>query len=529
MTFLQKEVGSTPLNSNPDGKVDSSVSTLFPQRQSKNSPRLRHRVSHDVLVQDRKSSFSSVVESAGMPSQRQSYSNAYRAIAHRRSSSSARLSNFEIEELVSSAGSSSMPDLHAIAEGQIGKFSNEIVNEPDSVVDSDVEKDSSHDEASQNDAAAIVDEDYEPETVDDESMVYLTPFTDTADPKPFQVEAADQNNLDEVDGEHNEKDDEDEQTMHSDTDSSMTPSQTFTAEDSDSSSEDNADEALVQSIAMRNPPPMSTLRKASLKRSGRMSLRSIVQSFNAIKPGSEQAHQKEHSRGESFSTLKRKMEQAKKRLSFSTRYLSNLNTENLGMTDNIKIDEGLKARDISMPIAPLEVSCDAGSTQTTDKTGIVRIPLVLTAAELAEINNVKGDRASEPAAADHRKSTSESLQASSHTDARKEFTTPTFGPEQIFPELSAIDNRLDLFVRACESNGIKQSIDSQAEMKDKLRETMLHVQAAANRFLEEFCDSPQTDQSSAPADAATATLLNEYSDKLIQMVESKLNLKHNYR
>lgn len=512
------------MNPNADNKADASASALSNQRHSKHSPRLRHRVSHDVLVQDRKSSLASTGESAGTSSQRQSYSNVYRTIAHRRSNSSARLSNFEAEEPVSSAGSSSMPDLHAIAEGQTGKLSSEMVNEPDSVVDSDPDKDSSYDEASQNDNSASIDGDDEPEAMDDESMVYLTPFVDMADPKPFQVEAADQNNFE--DGENNDKDDEDEQTVHSDTDSSVTPSQTFTAEDSDSSSEDNTDEALVESIAMRNPPPMSTLRKSSVKRSGRMSLRSIVQSFNAMKPGSEPVNQSNNNRGESFSSLKRKMEQAKKRLSFSTRYLSNLNTQNL-VTEGLKIEDGLKPKDISMPIAPLETPSNAATNVTTREAGNAHIPIVLTVAEIAEINDTKNS-IDEPVIVDP-KPAKEQAHGTSDVKAQNHNSSQILDPEQILSELSVIDNFLDSFVKLCDTADNKSFINSQDDLRQKLKTKMLLIQEKANHFLEAFSDTLPNEYNVASHDKATAALLNEYSDKLIQMVESKLNLKNSSR
>jgi hypothetical protein len=417
-----------------------------------------------------------------------------------------------------------MPDLHAIAEGQTGKFSSEMVNEPDSVVDSDPDKDSSYDEASQNDNSVSIDGDDEPEAMDDESMVYLTPFVDLADPKPFQVEAADQNNFE--DGENNDKDDEDEQTVHSDTDSSVTPSQTFTAEDSDSSSEDNTDEALVKSIAMRNPPPMSTLRKSTVKRSGRMSLRSIVQSFNAMKPGSESVNQSNNNRGESFSSLKRKMEQAKKRLSFSTRYLSNLNTQNL-ITEGLKIEDGLKPKDISMPIAPLETPSNAGTNVTSREAATAHIPIVLTVAEIAEINDTKYS-IDEPVTVDP-KPAKEQAHGTIDVKAQNHNYSQILDPEQILSELSVIDNCLDSFVKLCDTADNKSFISSQHDLRQKLKTKMLLIQGKANHFLEEFSDTLPKEYDVAPHDKATAALLNEYSDKLIQMVESKLNLKNSSR
>jgi hypothetical protein len=58
---------------------------------------------------------------------------------------------------------------------------------------------------------------------------------------------------------------------------------------------------------------------------------------------------------------------------------------------------------------------------------------------------------------------------------------------------------------------------------------MLLIQGKANHFLEEFSDTLPKEYDVASHDKATAALLNEYSDKLIQMVESKLNLKNSSR
>jgi hypothetical protein len=443
-------------------------------------------------------------------------------MAHRRSNSSACSSANEVDEPVT--GSTSMPDLQAIAESRIGKITNEITTDPESTNDSDTEKSSLYDEAPHNQTAASIDEDYDDqETVEDDSMVYLTPVVDTADPKPFQVEKADQGNLDEADGDGNDKDDDDSQNMHSDTDMSSAPSQTFNADDSDSSSEDNADEALVESIAMRNPPPMSTLRKASLKKSGRMSLRSIVRSFNTVKSASEPSPppQSSHNRGESFTNFKRKMEQAKKRLSFSTRYLSNLHPQS-PPTDSIKIEDGVNIRSMSMPIAP-QASANSISEATRVEPASPRVPLILTDEELADINNVHP--ASDRSTSAPKKSIMEPGKESRRTSSHIPTQAHAFDHESVLSELSSIGGRLESFLKMCEGSDVKNAPIFQDDVGKQLKAKMEHVQKTASRILEEIFDTPQRDHRSAMDSPVTTALLNEYSDKLVQMFESKLDLK----
>jgi hypothetical protein len=505
----------------PEGKTDNGISSLFPQRQPRNSPRLRHRISHDVLIQDRRGSNVSFEDSANTSPQRQSHANSNKAIAHRRSNSSARLGGPEADELV--AGSTSMPDLHAIAVGRAGKFTNEVTTEPDGSVDSDAEKDSLYDEATQNDASTSADGDDDPETVEDDVMVYLTPVVDTADPKPFQVEKAEQGNLDEADGECNDRDDDDAQTLHSDTDMSSAPSQTFTADDSDSSSEDNADEALVESIAMRNPPPMSTLRKASLKKSGRMSLRSIVKSFNTVKPASEPSPppQSNHNRSESFSNFKRKMEQAKKRLSFSTRYLSNLNPQS-PPTDHIKIEGEANMRSMSMPIAPQSFA-KAASEGASHESASTPISIVLTAEELAVINRVQTvsdlDIPSQSSfiADPDKQLYNESIHIPPAAHA--------FDHESMLSEISAIGDRLELLLNMCEATDAKHAPILQLDVGKQLKTKMEHVQKSASRMLEEVFSTPQSESAASMNSTEATALLSEYSEKLLQMFERRLDSK----
>lgn len=416
-----------------------------------------------------------------------------------------------------------MPDLHAVAMGRSGKFTSEMTTEPESSVDSDTEKDSLYDEASHNDATTSADVDDDPETVEDDIVVYLTPDVDTADPKPFQVEKAEQSSLDEVDGDCNDRDDDDALTLHSDTDLSSAPSQTFTADESDSSSEDNADEALVESIAMRNPPPMSTLRKASLKKSGRMSLRSIVKSFNTVKPASEPSPpptQSNHNRGESFSNFKRKMEQAKKRLSFSTRYLSNLNPQS-PPTDNIKIEDAANIRSMSIPIAPQSFAKSTTMEGESRESAPTPIPIVLTAEELATINSVQ-------TVSDLDISSQSSFTADSDKQIHNNSThIPTiahaFDHASMLSELSAIGDRLDILLNMCEAADAKKSPIMQDDIGKQLKTKMEHVHKSASRILEEVFSTPSSENTVTTNSADTTALLSEYSEKLLQMFERRLD------
>lgn len=495
---------------------------MFPQRQPRNSPRLRHRVSHDVLIQDRRGSNVSAEDSTNTSPQRPPQANSNRTIAYRRSNSSARLGGLETDELV--AGSTSMPDLHAVAMGRSGKFTNEMTTEPESSVDSDVEKDSLYDEASLNDASTSADADDDPETVEDDIMVYLTPVVDTADPKPFQVEKAEQGNLDEVDGDCNDRDDDDTQTLHSDTDLSSAPSQTFNADDSDSSSEDNADEALVESIAMRNPPPMSTLRKASLKKSGRMSLRSIVKSFNTVKPASEPSPpsppQSNHNRSESFSNFKRKMEQAKKRLSFSTRYLSNLNPQS-PPTDNIKIEDGANIRSMSMPIAPQSFAKSTTLEGESRESASTPISIVLTAEELATINSVQ--TVSDLDIPSQSSFTADSDKQIHNDPIHIPTTAHAFDHASMLSEISAIGDRLDILLNMCEATDAKKSPIMQDDIGKQLKTKMEHVQKSASRILEEVFSTPSSENAVTTNSTETTALLSEYSERLLQMFERRLD------
>lgn len=472
------------------GTNDSAVNQT-PMRPASNSPRLRHRVSHDVLLQDRKGTLPPSGENAGSIPSRQSFSNAHRTIAHRRSNSSVRLgSHDETDCLSNSSGSTSMPDLHAIAEGAAGKYPAVLTAEPDSLCDSDTEKDCIDDNA--NDAGTSVDGD--DETLEEEPMIFLSPFNDSSIPKPFQVEAADQDNFN--DGDDNKDDDA--------TDTSA-PTEESHAEDSDSSSEDNSDDVLVESIAMRNPPPMSTLRKNSLKRSGRMSLRSIVQSFNSLKPMHEPPPPPTTPRSESLTGLKRKMEQAKKRLSFSTRYLSNRSPQD-GISDALRDVPSVK--DLSMFIAPLENEFPPNK--------IVRDrsfhKLILTPEELAEINS----------SSDHQHSSKRSPIPSEIVPAQsvKELVHDPVDHEHMLSTMNAVTDGLDLLVTTYQSPEHTQTIS--AETKHQLVTSLLRSQESISAILNMLGhEQPQT----ISTNTDTTALLNQYSDMLIRMVENKLNSK----
>ncbi|CAM0138457.1 unnamed protein product [Umbelopsis sp. WA50703] len=462
-----------------------------PMRPANNTPRLRHRASHDVLLQERKGTLLPSGESISPVPPRQSFSNAHRTIAHRRSNSSVRLGSHDEMDPLSSSGSTSMPDLHAIAEGTAGKYPAELTAEPESLCDSDAEKDSFDDNT--NDASTSVDGDDEP--VEEEPMIFLAPFSDSSIPKPFQVEAADQENLN--DGDDN-KDDEA-------TDTSAPTEEELHADDSDSSSEGNSDDVLVESIAMRNPPPMSTLRKNSLKRSGRMSLRSIVQSFNSLKPGNDPAPSPTTPRSESLTGLKRKMEQAKKRLSFSTRYLSNRNPQD-GRIDDLK--DVPSAKDLSMSIAPLETVTPSGKIvrdQSYNK-------LILTAEELAEINSTSGHHSSKRSPIP-----SETAPAQS----TKEMVRNSVDHNQMLSTVAAVADGLQLLANAYQSPEHVQNMTP--ESKHQLTSSLLQSQASISDMLRILGHEPQSQTVSSNTD--TTALLSQYSDMLIRMVETKLNSK----
>ncbi|KAG2173149.1 hypothetical protein INT43_004522 [Umbelopsis isabellina] len=479
-------------NGATSGGATDSVNQA-PMRPASNSPRLRHRVSHDVLLQDRqdrKGTLPPSGETAGSVPPRQSFSNAHRTIAHRRSNSSVRLGSHDATDLLSGSGSTSMPDLHAIAEGAAGKYPAVLTAEPDSLCDSDTEKDSIDDNA--NDACTSVDGD--DETLEEESMIFLAPFNDSTIPKPFQVEAADQDNFN--DGDDNKDDDA--------TDASA-PTEESHADDSDSSSEDNSDDVLVESIAMRNPPPMSTLRKNSLKRSGRMSLRSIVQSFNSLKPVHEPAPSPTTPRSESLTGLKRKMEQAKKRLSFSTRYLSNRGPQD-GISDTLRDVPSVK--DLSMFIAPLENESPSGKIVRDNSFQ----KLILTPEELAEINSSSA----------HHPNSKKSPIPSETAPAQsvKQVAQDPVDHEQMLSTMTAVTDGLHLLVTACQSPEHMQTIG--AEAKDHLTTSLLQSQESISAILKMLGhEQPQTVSTSSD----TTALLSQYSDMLIQMVENKLNSK----